>query len=208
MRQTKFFVILDLFCPFIPSPTLHSAALIIPNIKNWKKMKKMPEDIIIVLHKHVYHKWRSYDMWFLKYEVQQTEFFVILGHFLPFYVLTTKFWKNEKKTWRYYHFTHVYHTWQSYDVWFLRYGAWRTIFFVILDRFLPFYPPNNPKNKTFEKVKKNPDDAIILHESTKNHDHMLHYSWDTMHDRCNSYFLFWTIFHPFTHLTTQKIKNF
>ena len=96
MRQTKFFVILDLFCPFIPSLALHSAALIIPNIKNWKKMKKMPADIIIVLHKHVYHKWRSYNMWFLKYEMQQTEFFVILGNFLPFYLLTTKFWKNEK----------------------------------------------------------------------------------------------------------------
>ena len=96
MKQTKFFVILDLFYPFIPSPALHSAALIIPNIKNWKKMKKMPGDIIIVLHKHVYHKWRSYNMWFLKYEVQQTEFFVILGNFLPFYLLTTKFWKNEK----------------------------------------------------------------------------------------------------------------
>ena len=96
MKQTKFFVILDIFCPFIPSPALHSAALILPNIKNWKKMKKMPGDIIIVLHKHVYHKWRSYNMWFLKYEMQQTEFFVILGNFLPFYLLTTKFWKNEK----------------------------------------------------------------------------------------------------------------
>ena len=27
---------------------------------------------------------RSYDIWFLKYRVQQTEVFVILGHFLPF----------------------------------------------------------------------------------------------------------------------------
>ena len=82
----------------------------------------------------------------------------------------------------------------------------------IFCHFGPFFallPPNNPKNKTFEKVKKkNPDDVIILHECTKNHDHMLHYSWDTMHDRCNSYFLFWTIFHPFTPLTTQKIKSF
>ena len=27
----------------------------------------------------------SYDVWFLRYGVQQTEFFVILDHFLPFY---------------------------------------------------------------------------------------------------------------------------
>ena len=26
-------------------------------------------------------------------------------------------------------------------------------FFVILDHFLPFYPPNNPKNRNFEKLK-------------------------------------------------------
>ena len=35
-----------------------------------------------------------------------------------------KFWKNEKNTWRY-HFMNVYHKWQSYDVWFLRYKAWQ-----------------------------------------------------------------------------------
>ena len=28
--------------------------------------------------------------------------------------------------------------------------------FVILDRFLPFYPPNNPKNRNFEKLKRVP----------------------------------------------------
>ena len=29
-------------------------------------------------------------------------------------------------------------------------------FFVILDHFLPFYPPDNPKNQNFEKMKKKP----------------------------------------------------
>ena len=37
------------------------------------------------LFTHVYHKWKSCDVWFLRCQVQQTEFFVILGHFLPFY---------------------------------------------------------------------------------------------------------------------------
>ena len=32
-----------------------------------------------------------------------------------------------------------YYKWQSYGVWFLRYGAWQTEFFVILDYFFSFY---------------------------------------------------------------------
>ena len=35
-----------------------------------------------------YHKWKSYDAWFLRYGVQQTEFFLILDHFLHFYPST------------------------------------------------------------------------------------------------------------------------
>ena len=38
----------------------------------------------------------------------------------------------------------------------------RQFFFVISDHFLPFHPPNNPKNQNFKKVKKNPGDIIIL----------------------------------------------
>ena len=44
----------------------------------------------------MYHKLKSYDTWsltFLRYQLQQTDFFVILGHFLPFY--SPKSPKNE-----------------------------------------------------------------------------------------------------------------
>ena len=78
---------------------------------------------------------------FLKHKVQQTEIFVILGHSLSFQLpenLENQNLKIEKNTWRYYHSTHLHHKWQSYDVWFLRYGAQQTEFFVILDRFCPF----------------------------------------------------------------------
>ena len=34
---------------------------------------------------HVYQKSESYDVCFLRYVVQQTSVFVVLGHFLPFY---------------------------------------------------------------------------------------------------------------------------
>ena len=100
----------------------------------------------------------------------------------------------------------MYHIWQSYDVRFLRYGARHTEFFVILDNFLPFYPPNNPKNQNFEKMKKTPGDIIILHMCTKNYDQMMYGSWDMVCDRCYCYFSFWAIFCPFTPLTAQKIK--
>ena len=87
------------------------------------------------------------------------------------------------------------------DVWVLRYRARRTDFLVILDHFLPFYP-------FFENLKKSTGDIIILHKCTKNHDHMLYCSWDTVHDRCSCYFSFWAIFSPFTSLTCPKNGNF
>ena len=34
---------------------------------------------------HVYHKWKPYDVWFVRYGAQWTELFVILDQFLPFY---------------------------------------------------------------------------------------------------------------------------
>ena len=139
----------------------------------------------------------------------QAKNFVILGHFLPFYLPNNQknqnFEKNENITWRYYHFTHVHHEWQSYDVQFLRYQAQRTVFFVILDHFLHFYPPNNSKNQNFEKMKKTPGDIITWHMRTINDNHMIYGSWDIKHDR--HYFLsFWIIFCTFIPLTAQKIK--
>ena len=69
-------------------------------------------------------------------------------------------------------------------------------------------PLNNPKNQNSEKMEKTPADIIILHKYIKNHDHMLHCSWDTMPDGYNSYFSFWAIFCTFSPLTTQNIKVF
>ena len=47
--------------------------------------------------------------------------------------------------------------------------------FVISDRFLPFYPPNNLKNhQNFEKMKETPGDIIILHKCTINNIHMMY----------------------------------
>ena len=49
----------------------------------------------------VFHKWWSYDVWFLRYGVRKTEFFAIFGHFLPFSPITRKIKileKRKKKT--------------------------------------------------------------------------------------------------------------
>ena len=49
-------------------------------------------------------------------------FWTVFCPFTPLWPRKSRFFKNEKSTWRYYHFTNVHHKWQSYDVWFL--GIW------------------------------------------------------------------------------------
>ena len=84
-----------------------------------------------------------------------------------------------------------------------------TEFFVILSNFLPFYPSNNPKNQNLEKIKKKHLEILPFYTSApKIMIIILYYSWDMARDGCNFYFSFWTIFCPFTPLTTQKIKIF
>ena len=55
------------FCPFTPLWTQE-----IKILKKWKKQLK------IYHFTNVYHKWWSYDVWILRYGVQQTEFSVTL----------------------------------------------------------------------------------------------------------------------------------
>ena len=76
----------------------------------------------------------------------------------------------------------------------------RDIIFCHFDRFLPFYPSNNPENQTFEKMKKASKDVIILHMCTKNHNHMIYVSQYMEHNR--HVLSFWVMFCLFTPLTT------
>ena len=128
-------------------------------------------------------------------------FFTLLSPYEP---RKSKFWKNEKNTW-WYHFTNVYHKWQSYDVWFPRYRVQETEFFCHFGLFFAHLPTNNPKNQNFEKMKKPPEDIIILQRCNINGNHVMYGSWDT---KCNRqiFLSFWNIFCPITPLTTQKIK--
>ena len=75
-------------------------------------------------------------IWFMVPEISSTteiflSFWTIFCPFSPLIIQKLKFKKNEKNIWSYYFFTHMYHKWQSSDVWFLRYGVWQTEFFVI-----------------------------------------------------------------------------
>ena len=59
----------------------------------------------------------------------------------------------------------------------------------------------NPKNQTFEKMKKTVGDIIILHICTKNHNHMRYSSWDTEWD------ITFCHFRPFFALLTPSPSN-
>ena len=97
------------------------------------------------------------NVWFLRYAAQHRIFFFLV-HFLTFSPTKTiknqNFEKMKKKTWRYHHFTLVYHKSQSYDVCFLRHRVWEAEFFVIFDNFLLFYPLITQKIKILKKWKK------------------------------------------------------
>ena len=149
-------------------------------------------------------------------------------HSGPFFALLplygprkSKFWKNETKVWRHYHFTHLYNPkiWNfeklkkkpgdiiilhmcTINDYHMMYSSWdmkhdRQNFFVILDLFCLFTPLTTQKIKILKKY---------TYNHTIQYNPVLYCSWDTVHDRCNCCFSFWAIFCPFTPLTVQKIK--
>ena len=150
----------------------------------------------------MHHKWQSYDVRFLRYEVWQAEFFVILDCFLPFYRPNNSKNQNFEKLKKTPEGIIILHMRTINDSQMM-YGSWdighdRIFFFCHFRPFFAHLPPKNPKNQNFEEMKKTPGDIIILHMCNKNQDHMLYCSWDMAHDRCNFHFSFWTIFCPFT----------
>ena len=200
VEQTNCFVILDCFLPFHPPNNFKN--------QNFENTQKPPGDIII-LHRftindnHMMYRLLGYGVWW-------TEFFVILKYFLPFYPLFfSLFWKNEQNTWRYYHFTHLYHKLQSYNVWFLRHQVWKKFlsFWIIFCLFTPI---------TTQKIqilynKKNSWIYYHFHMCTINDNHIMYGSWDIKCNRHN-FLSFWTIFAllppppPPPPLTTPKIQ--
>ena len=154
--RQKFWSFWNIFCPFSLFTTWKIKVL---------SLKKMSKNIII-LHICTIILYICIIIWCMVPEIwRATDIIIWNSGLLPFYPpyghRKSKFWKKCKKDLKILLFYKLYHEWQSYDIWFLRYGVQRTEFFVILDCFLPFYPPNNPKNQNFEKMKKLPGDIIL-----------------------------------------------
>ena len=133
-NRHKFLTFWAIFCLYTP--------LLSPKIKIWNKFKKTSRYYPIT---HVYHKWRLHDVWFLRHKARQTEFFIILGHFLPFNLPNNlknqNFEKMKKNIWTYF-ILHLHTTNDNH----MMYGSWETNFLVILDYFVALLHPNNMKN--------------------------------------------------------------
>ena len=115
-------------------------------------------------------------------------FQVIFCFFVPLLTPKIKIWKKCKKIPERIILLHMctinqYH--MMYGSWDMKFN-WRNSF-VILGYFLPF-TLLTPWKMKISKMKKKLGDIIILHKCTKNHDHLLYCSRDTVHVRCNCYF--------------------
>ena len=141
----------------------------------------------------MYHKWQLHEVWFvwsMRYGVQQTEFFVILDHFLPFYPLTTqkikifKIWKNPTDI--------IILNMCNINDNHMMYGSCD----VEHDRVFV--------NQNYEKWKKYL--AILSYTCLAK----MTFIWcmvpEIWHVTRQNFLQFWAIFCPFTSLTTPKIK--
>ena len=143
------------FCPFYPHNN--------PKNQNLEKLKKPPRNITILHMCTINDNHVMCGSWDIEHKGQ-----IFLSSWAiccPFTSLTTwkiKILKKWKKSLEISSFTYVYHEWKSHDVWFLRYGAWWTEFFVIWDHFLPFYPPKNLKNDFTKMYQKSWSYAILF----------------------------------------------
>ena len=158
----------------------------------------------------MYHKWQSYDIWFLRYQLQQIKFFLSSWAISPPPPPTAQKMKISKNREKYLEISTFYTSapkimiicYTVLEIWCMA----DVIVVFHFGQFLPFYPSNSPKNGNFTKMKKTPEDIFILHNCTKNYDCSLHCYWDREHDGCNCYFSFWASFCPFTPLKPWKMK--
>ena len=151
-----------IFCPFTPLTTQKN--------QNFKKIKKLPEDIIIsqmctINANHMMHG--SWDM-----ERDGQNFLSFWAIFCTFISLTTQKIKILKKIKTppgdiiNFHMCTINENHMMYGSWDME-CVTDKIFF-IFDCFLPFYPPHNLKNQNFENMKKKPKYIINLHMCTIN----------------------------------------
>ena len=115
-----------IFCLFTSTPTpTHNN----PENQNFEKKKKWKK-CLEILSFYTYmctinEDHMIYGYWNIRCNRKKfSTFSVIFCPFSP--LMENQNFNIEKITWRYYHFTHLHHKWQTYNVWFLRYGAQQT----------------------------------------------------------------------------------
>ena len=160
----------------------------------------------------MYHKWRSY-VWFAIYQARQTEFFVILCYFLPFYSTLppsnnpeNQHFEKMEKTLEdiiIVHMNTINQNHVMYDFWDMERN--RQNLFLLWTIFCPFTPPPPPlttqRIKILKKWKK-PRDIIILHKCTIDDNHMIYGSWD-INSNSQNFVIFFALLPP---LQSKKWK--
>ena len=159
MERDNFFVILDRFLPFNPPMD--------PENQNFGKIKEIPEEIIILQMCTINDSHMMYGSWDM--ECSGQNFFSLLTVFCSFTkkkknnpkIKILKKWKNRLKI------SSLYTNVSKVMIICYTVPVMRCVTDVILifhfGLFLPFHPPNNPKNKKFRKMKKN---SWIYHQFT------------------------------------------
>ena len=147
-----------------------------------------------------YHYQNLDDLIYSSCDIEQNMKLKMLGNFLPFCPTKNPKNQNFEKMKKLLGDIIILHMCTINDN-HMMYGQNFLSFWTIFCTFIP--SPNNPKNQNFEKMRKLPGDIITLHMCTINDNYMCG-SWDMEHDGQN--LSFWTVFCPFTPLTTQKIK--
>ena len=92
-NRQNFFSFCTIFCPFTP----HPSPLTTQRIKIYKKWKKPLRYQHFTIILPVYHKWQSYDIWFLRNQHQQTDFLSSWAISCPFMPVTAQKNRNIKK---------------------------------------------------------------------------------------------------------------
>ena len=160
------------------------------------------------------------NVWFLRYEVEQTKLFCHLEQFfalLPFNSMKNQNTKNEKQPWTYQDIIILHKCTKNHDhplccswdvvedgcICYFHFGLY---FFLLAP--LPPFPPNSSKNENFKSNEKNPLEISSFYISVqKNHYHMLYCPREMAHVRCNCYFFIFGYFYSFTPLTAPKNQN-
>ena len=176
-----------------------------------KKSRKTPGIIIILPLSNQNLDDMIYSSWDIECEGLKL---VILGYFSPFILPENPKNQNFEKMKKsngdiiILHVCTKNHNHMMFDSWDREWDGWNFLWFWAI--FCPFTPSNNSENQNFEKIKKGPRDAIILHMCTKNHNHMMYASWDTECNRKNfliAILAYYLPFYPINNPGTQILKK-